>query len=429
MAPPADLADRLRQGLAACGVGPGDRLLVAASGGVDSVVLLHLLTGLGQPVHVAHVDHGLRPDSAADGAFVAAACARLGVPYRQLAVTVEAGNLQDRARAARYAALAGAAREHGCRAVATAHTATDQAETVLMALVRGAGLRGLAGMPPRRPLAGGVDLVRPLLDVARAEVERHALAHRLGWREDPSNLSDGFRRNRLRRSVMGLLRDEAGPGLDRRMAAAAAHARGGLGVVGAQLGDPGRGGLALARLAPLADDARRAVLAEALARWAPRAPRSAALVGRLAALVDAPVGARVESGGVQAWREPDALRFGAGTALAGTLATTPLDAVPAVFDADPWSEVVDADRARDAHVRPWRPGDRIRPLGLDGRQRVADLLRERGVPRADRAAVPVVARGGEVLWVVGHRLAASVAVTPETTRAARWSWHADGGPG
>ena len=212
------------------------------------------------------------------------------------------------------------------------------------------------------------------------------------------------------------------------MAQAARRARAGLAVV-ASLARLDDGCLPLARLAPLADDARHAVLAEAVAQWAPEATRSQALVGRLAALVDAPVGGRVESGGLRVWREPDALRFGPGATLAGTLVVTPLSSVPKTFGTDAWSEAVDADRTQGAEVRRWKPGDRIRPLGLDGRQRVADLLRERGVPRADRPGVPVVARGDEVLWVVGHRLAASAAVTAQTARAARWSWHAGGGPG
>ena len=428
MADPDDLADRLRQGLGTCGVGPADRLLVAVSGGVDSAVLLDALVRIGQPVVVAHVDHGLRPGSAADGAFVAGVCARLGVPCRRLAVTVAQGNVQDRARAARYAALADAAREERCAAVATGHTASDQAETVLLALVRGAGLRGLAGMPPRRGLADGVDLVRPLLEVSRAEVERYAHARGLDWRQDPSNEHDGYRRNRLRRNVMDALREDAGPGVDGRIAAAARHARAGLDAVAAHLDGAGEGRVPLGRLTALSDGARCAVLAEAAARWAPQSVRSQAAVARLAALVEAPVGARVESGGLRAWRERDALRFGPGAAVEGSLVATPLPSVtpnsaPATFSASPWEEVVDADRTAGAGVRAWAPGDRIRPLGLDGHRRVSDLLRERGIPRADRAGVPVVARGDEVLWVVGHRLAASAAVGPETVRAARWSWH------
>ncbi len=430
---PSDLAGRLRRGLAACGVGAADRLLAAVSGGVDSMVLLHLLAEAGQPVVAAHVDHGLRPDSAADGEVVDAACQRLGVPCVRLAATVEAGNVQDRARSARYAALADAARQHKCSAVATGHTATDQAETILIALVRGAGLRGLAGMPSHRPLAEGVDLVRPLLDVSRAEVEAYANWRGVEWREDASNQREVFRRNRLRRNAMNALRKEGGEGTDRRMAAAAAHARSGLGVVASQLDALAVADrqLALAGLVPLADDARRAVLAEAAARWAPGAPRSQALVARLAALVEAPVGACVDSGGLRVWRQRDTLRFAdePASGVVGALVVTPLPSVPDAFDRDPWSETVDADRAADIRVRLWRDGDRIRPLGLDGSQLVSDLLRQRGVALADRAAVPVVVRGAEVLWVVGHRLAASVAVGPGTTRAVRWSWHAAGRPG
>ena len=138
---------------------------------------------------------------------------------------------------------------------------------------------------------------------------------------------------------------------------------------------------------------------------------------------------RVEAAGLRVWREADGLRFETDTppGLDGRLVTIPLDAVPHTFGTDPFEEVVDADRvAGEIRTRPWRDGDRIRPLGLDGSQLVSDLLRERGVPRADRSRVPVVLVDGEIAWVVGHRLAAFAAVRPETERAERWTWHGGG---
>ena len=431
MPDPGDaLVEAVRQGLGRCGVAPTDRLVVAVSGGVDSMVLLHVLVELQQPIVVVTIDHGLRDGSADDAAFVWAQAARLGVEAERVAVEVERGNVQAQAREARYRALGEVAQRRSCSAVATGHTATDQAETVLMALVRGAGLRGLAGMPERRALTDGVDVVRPMLQVSRAEVERAAETRGWTWREDVSNVSGDYWRNRLRHNVLPQLREEGGGGVDRRIAASAARARGAVEWMADRLAHASERSIPLDQLAHMSADAQRVIVAEALAQWAPEATRSAALVERVRTLIEVPVGACVAGGGIWVWRERDGLRIDtADPTPLGTLTVTPLPAVPTSFPPDPFTEVVDFGRAGDVTVRRWREGDRIRPLGLDGSQLVSDLLRERGVPRADRASAPVVARGSEILWVVGHRLAASVAVTAATERAAKWSWHPAEGPG
>ena len=173
-------------------------------------------------------------------------------------MTVGAGNVQAEARRARYAALAEAARRHASAAVVTGHTATDQAETVLMNLVRGAGLRGLGGMPPRRPLSAGVSLVRPLLWATRAEVEAEARARGWTWRDDPGNAGDRFQRNRIRRSVLPLLDAEGGPGTAARVARAADAARAALAVVPALLDAHGAGGRLSPRRVPPAPPERPA---------------------------------------------------------------------------------------------------------------------------------------------------------------------------
>jgi tRNA(Ile)-lysidine synthase len=185
--------------------GPDDALLVALSGGPDSTCLLAVLralhgTGVVGRLVACHVDHRLRPGGAEDAAFCQALCARLGTPLRSVAVAVGGGNLQAAARRARYAALRAIAAEVGARRIATGHTRSDQAETVLFRLVRGAGARGLAGIPPRRGT-----IIRPLLDRSRAEVLAYLAARGLPYREDPTNASPRFDRSRIRHEVLPLL--------------------------------------------------------------------------------------------------------------------------------------------------------------------------------------------------------------------------------
>jgi tRNA(Ile)-lysidine synthase len=198
--------------------GRGDRVLCACSGGPDSTALLHALARLRERLGhevVAHgVDHGLRPEAAAELDLARALAARLDVPFDVTRVDVSPGpNLQARARAARLAALAVAATRASARLVATGHTADDRAETFLLRLLRGAGPRGLAVLPPRAPfpaeLAGGADLelVRPLLRARRRDVLAHLERHRVAFAEDPSNLNTRFTRARVRRELVPLLED------------------------------------------------------------------------------------------------------------------------------------------------------------------------------------------------------------------------------
>ncbi|HET9554167.1 MAG TPA: tRNA lysidine(34) synthetase TilS, partial [Anaeromyxobacteraceae bacterium] len=185
--------------------GPGDPILVALSGGRDSMALLAALAalrdrGLAGELSALHVDHGLRPGVAAEAAVARNACARLGVPCRSVEVTVGPGNVQAAARRARYAALREEAARRGAARIATGHTRTDQAETVLLRLLRGAGARGLSGIPPRRG-----PIVRPLIDRSRGEGT--AFLERLGlpWCDDPSNDTARYARNRLRQGLWPLL--------------------------------------------------------------------------------------------------------------------------------------------------------------------------------------------------------------------------------
>jgi tRNA(Ile)-lysidine synthase len=201
----------------------GRSVLVAASGGIDSTVLVHALDALagrlGLRLALGHVHHGLRGEAAdADQAHVEALAGKLAVPALVRRVSPEslrAGRssrarptLQEAARRLRYAALEEMAREAGAERIATAHTQDDQAETVLLRLLRGTGPSGLGGIPERSP-DGRV--VRPLLRVSRREIERFAAARRLSWREDASNRDPAYARARLRRDWLGALGEAFNP--------------------------------------------------------------------------------------------------------------------------------------------------------------------------------------------------------------------------
>jgi len=204
---------------------PGEGVVVAVSGGADSVVLLHCLLRLradwSLTLHVAHFDHGLREGSHRDARFVEELATSWDVPVTTDAWTREGGpkrSLQAEARRARYRFLGEVAAGLGAAKIALAHHRDDQAETVLLHLLRGSGLRGLRGMLPLRDGR----LIRPLLQVGREEIERYAKAYRLSFVEDPSNRDLRYLRNRLRWNLMPVLRREYNPSLPRTLARMAA---------------------------------------------------------------------------------------------------------------------------------------------------------------------------------------------------------------
>ncbi len=187
---------------------PGARVLCAVSGGVDSMYLLHRMTELaaqrGFTVGCAHFNHGLRgAESDRDEAFVRTQCAHLGVPFyagRGDVASVRGMGTEGAARQLRYAFLTDCAAAHGYDWIATAHTADDNAETLLLNLARGCGLRGLTGIPPQRG-----KLLRPMLDTTRAEAEAYLAAHGIAHVEDSTNASDAYARNRVRHHAVPAL--------------------------------------------------------------------------------------------------------------------------------------------------------------------------------------------------------------------------------
>ena len=428
----------------------GDVVLTAVSGGADSVALLDVLRALapelGLVLYAVHVDHGLRAESGADAAFVADLCRSWGLPLRveRAEVARRPGEGWDgteaAARRARYAAFRRAAAAVGAHRVATGHTADDQAETVVMRLLDGAGPRGLGGIAPVRG-----PYVRPLLDTPRAAALAHLVARGIAWVEDATNRELRFVRNRVRADVLPFLAERLDPGMSAWLAHASARARalvaaleGEAADVLARLGSREAEGIVLPTrpLSALSGDlaaevlrAAAAVLGEGGARRAhgeralrraldPLRPRAA----RLGRLVCERSGRWIRVGPVAV---PGLAARG--WSLPGTLALPEIDVglEARCFIRDPgWMPERAADRvAFDADrlptaviVRARRPGDRFLPWGAPTERRLKTFLIDAGVPRWRRARIPLLEAAGEIIWVAGLRRGRAAPVIDATRR-------------
>lgn len=450
-------------------------VLVAVSGGVDSVALLHWLRQWSHlSLHVAHYDHGLRPESFTDAEFVAELVAGLGLPFSRgrapAGLADQPGSLEDNARTHRYAFLADLLRVHQCRALLTAHHADDQAETVLMHLIRGSGLAGLRGMRVVTPLhaLGIVDadladrlLVRPLLATPRSALIDYCEANGLTWREDPTNTDPRFFRNRIRHQLMPLLAElnpqiVAGLGrtatvlhADYTVITAAIDQAWELLVCNTALGHA----LSLRRAGWLAAPlgVRLGVLRRALNRLRPglRDIDLQPLMQATDTLPDAREGQQYSLPGdvlltadreylhlhrreaglppLDTWpwfdaEPPLALAAPGDTLLPGSGWRVQIDVMSVVphhavaHNADDWLCYIDAEALpAPLSLRRWQPGDVIRPLGMRGRrQLLADLFTNAAVPLALRAHLPLLMAGHQLVWVPGLRLDHRARVTHET---------------
>jgi tRNA(Ile)-lysidine synthase len=200
----------------------GEHVLAACSGGPDSVALVAALHSVAKSmalrVRIAHVNHAVRESAWQDECVVLRIATAYELPL-DIATLQNTASSEQVLRRARYARLIETARKHGCTAIATAHHAEDQSETVLLALLRGAGPQGLAGMRARRPLGPGLDLARPFLTLSSEALRAYCHARALPYAVDPTNADDGRRRNAVREALDTLR--QLFPGLDRAVARAA----------------------------------------------------------------------------------------------------------------------------------------------------------------------------------------------------------------
>ncbi len=465
---------------------PRDQPIVAAvSGGPDSLCLLGALLNMGYRPIVAHVDHGLRPESGSEARQVEELTQSLGLEFSLSRAPVSEYaaerrlSVEEAARTLRYAALANAALTHGAAHIALGHTADDQAETILMHFLRGSGLAGLAGMAWSTPLAAlrlpdlpqgseGITLIRPLLGLSRIETEAYCVER--GWTpvRDPSNADTTLYRNRFRHELLPLL-ETYNPRIRQVLSRTGEVLRADHQASQAEVDRAWRGAevrlesgavyLNRSKLLALPLAYRRGLLRRAIERLRPAlrdigfesVERALDFLARPPATRQADLASglclRFQGDEVLVceWEYapvvedfpqlagPVPLPLPAGSASFGSawqVQTETQDLSPGLRERieenrDPWKAFFDAKLAGDRLcLRSRRPGDRLQPLGmLEGSLKVSDLMINLKVPSVARERWPLLANDREVMWAAGLRVHHAYRVTESTARVLEVSFH------
>jgi len=431
-------------------------VVVAISGGPDSTALLHALVQLRSKLRfrlrAAHLHHGIRgADADADARAAASLARKLDVPFSthetDVPAQAEAGgiSLEVAAREARYEWLESVANRFQANRIATGHTANDQAETVLINLLRGTGPRGLAGIPYVRGR-----IIRPLIALTREEVEEYCREHDLTFRVDRSNRDASFLRNRVRSEVLPLL-GRIQPAIVSQLVRLAEimraednflseHAENALRGVAVQR--PGEVGILISLFSALPAGLARRVLRAAIARVKGDdldiefervdAVLRLATEGRTGAVVQLPGGLRAERTYGEIVIAPAPAEEAVVTRewtlpVPGTVTLQELGLEIAASRSrakrpppSPLAALVDAAKVGPPLlVRTRRRGDRFRPIGMKDSVKLQDFFVNAKVPRGDRDRVPLVLSGEDIIWVVGYRVSEGVKVTPKTKRSIR----------
>ena len=437
---------------------PGDKVIAAVSGGADSVAMCHLLKtaapAMNLQLHLAHVDHMLRgEESRADAEFAARLAQADNIPYTIERIDVRSYakqhklGLQEAARLLRYQFLEGLAKEIRAQRIAVAHTADDQAETVLLWLIRGCGPEGLQGIPPvRQPY-----IVRPMIHISRRQIEEYIKSRQLAYRQDASNLSPKYRRNRIRLEILPQL-EQLNPNIRQALGQLAQLAysenefwqeyceKRWLEIADFQ--DSHYISLKLAPLRELPEAALRRMLRFALRRL---------ISGDLPRIsyrnIEAICGIIHADRGQKGLNLPHNIRV---VKSYQTIELTVASPTPAGLNYDyPLNvpgetripelnlvikaSLIDRSELRNfpsgnaaaldwaqvkypLRVRNRKPGDRFQPLGAPGSKKLKDFLIDAKVPLAQRSNIPIVVCGEDIVWVMGYQISERYKVNQDSKK-------------
>lgn len=418
-----------------------DKILVGVSGGIDSMVLLHLLVHAGFSVGVAHCNFGLRGDeSDADEQFVRYHCLMNGIPIHSIGFdTLEYSkkngfSIQVAARELRYAYFDEIGKEYKYTRIAVAHNLNDSVETVLLNLSRGTGLRGLTGI---KPVNGNI--IRPLLFATRNQIEEYASLHKISYREDSSNATLKYKRNFIRHKVMPLLW-ELNPAADISIYQTAKHLIEAQLLVDRQLSQIRReiiyedGGKVYLDIQKLRDEpAANLFLVDFLSNFS----YTPAMAGEVLNLLESSAGGKVESETHVVFRdrnqliiqpkqtlEPHWVQFDANARHVEhpiKLNITLNDYFKgSPFKKDPKVANLDFGKLEfPLTIRPWQPGDRFIPFGMTGFKKISDFLIDIKLPIPEKERVFVLTSENEIAWVIGYRIDNRFGVDENTRKILR----------
>jgi tRNA(Ile)-lysidine synthase len=422
-----------------CGFKEGESILVGVSGGADSVALLHLLHAAEIPVAAAHVNYGLRgEESDGDETFVRELCGKLNVPLYTRTTNLEElkkedNNLQCAARNFRNSFFSEIRTKESMSWSAVAHNSDDQTETVLINLIRGSSLRGLCGMRFQNG-----KILRPLLKVTREEIETYLNAHNYGWRNDSSNDTDAYLRNRIRHHVTPAIRN-----IDERNGKGLHHT----------LRHIQEQEQLLSQLTQnLIDDVvqdhygYRTVNKSVLQRYAsPHLVLNQLLylsehehrftTESYNAFIHGQAGKRIHEHRMQLYNERDhiaivydidavdyPLTISAGSEHHEWCCETIDVKDPSLFTGK--DAVIDSTLSGpELLVRQWKAGDKMQPYGFNGTKKVSDILTEMKIPLYLKQNYPIVTVNEEIVWIPGYRIAEKYKVTPQTRTALHIKWN------
>jgi tRNA(Ile)-lysidine synthase len=417
-------ADAFQRALQGCGWQSGESILIAVSGGIDSVALMHLFHQLGCSFALAHVNYGLRgTESVVDADFVADLAKKYNVPFflREVETHELTGNIQASARRIRYAFFEETTRQQGISWIATAHHLDDVLETVLLNMTRGTGINGLKGIERKNG-----KLIRPLLDFTRDSVVYYAQSYALSWREDSSNATYKYTRNRIRHQLIPeLMRENA-------------QYYGGFQHTIRQIKDTA------ILLTERIEEYRKeytCTTPEGFCIDLSKLEKHQALTGILYGLLEpygftlaeitqlqhlSQTGRFVESADYRATRDRSALWI---TPLKSTaqkcwqieratkLSFLDIESIdkPANTTTDNWTALLDEYNLQwPLELRTWLPGDAFQPFGMQGRKNISDVLTDLKWPSHQRQRAVVLTSAGRIIWVPGYRIADEVRITSAT---------------
>ena len=417
---------------------PPGKILAGVSGGVDSVVLAHLLHEAGIPFAIAHCNFTLRGrESEEDRKFVEALGGQLGVPVhvrrfetKKYAET-HGISVQMAARDLRRAWFEALAEEGGYEKIALAHHLNDSLETVIFNLTKGTGIAGLKGIPPKQGR-----YIRPLLFATREMIEKYAVAHDIAWREDSSNRSVKYHRNLIRHEVIPALK-KINPNLEEtfrlsmeKMTAAAGIFSEVVHEYKAKLQEPAEGGFKINKEKLLSAHEFQIILYELLKplgfNYTQTGNIAGAVEGRPGKVFDAPSHQLVIDRGYlyvtqKRTRQIDEISIesnmeSVSTGL-GQLTFQKLSAKSFVMDKDSNTALLDYDKLEfPLLLRRWKKGDKFMPLGMKGKKKVSDFMIDEKIPLNLKNQVMVLQSGKNLAWVVGYRIDDRYKITDET----RW---------